>query len=208
MKTVTELLRGADPLRYESKTSSEARDYQRKAVLAAASRASDRDEAAPRSRIALIAIFGFATILVLFFAERISSPLASKVYAAAVRFEVKLAENEPAAGLREAKISGTDRSVYLHPESVVTNSDISRAYIIQADHSSQYNVGVEFNRSGAEKIHTATARHIDKPVAILLDGQVVMTATVRAPIGKAAVISGDLSKTEAERIVKGITAIR
>jgi len=208
MNTITELLRDADPLRHESKTSSEQRDYQRKVVLAAASRASDRAEAAPRSRIALIAMFGIAMILVSFFAERIWSPLASKVYAAAVRFEVKLAENEPAAGLREAKISGTDKSVYLHPESVVTNSDISRAYIIQVDHSSRYNVGVEFNPSGAEKIHAATAKHIDKPVAILLDGQVVMTATVRAPIGKAAVISGDLSKTEAERIVKGITAIR
>jgi preprotein translocase subunit SecD len=147
-------------------------------------------------------------IVVLFLAERMWSPLVSNVYAAAVRFEVKLAEEKPAAGLREARVSGTDRSVYLHADAIVTNSDILRAYIIQVDHSSQYNVGVEFNPSGTEKVRAATARHIGKPVAILLDGQVVMTAIVREPIAESAVISGDLSRTEAEKIVKGITTIR
>jgi len=208
MKSITEFLRDADPLLHESMTSSEQRDYRRKAILAAASRARDRAGAEPRSRVTLLVTLGFVMIVVLFLAERIWSPLVSNVYAAAVRFEVKLAEEKPAAGLREAKISGTDRSVYLHAEAIVTNSDISRARIIQVDHSSQYNVGVEFNPSGTEKIRAATARHIGKPVAILLDGQVVMIAIVREPIAESAVISGDLSRTEAEKIVKGITAIR
>jgi preprotein translocase subunit SecD len=114
----------------------------------------------------------------------------------------------PAAGLREAKVSGTDSSVYLHAEAIVTNSDILRAYIIQVDHSSQYNVGVDFNPSGAEKIRAATARHIGKPVAILLDGKVVTTAIVREPIAESAAVISGLSRTEAEKIVKGITTIR
>jgi|SRR5271157_864556 len=208
MKSITELLRDADPLLHESMTSSEQRDYRRKAILAVASRARDRAGAEPRSRVTLLVTLGFVMIVVLFFAERMWSPLVSNVYAAAVRFEVKLAEEKPAAGLHEAKVSGTDRSVYLHADAIVTNSDISQAYIIQADHSSQYNVGVEFNPSGTGKIRAATARHIGKPVAILLDGQVVMTAIVREPIAESAVISGDLSRTEAEKIVKGITTIR
>jgi preprotein translocase subunit SecD len=70
------------------------------------------------------------------------------------------------------------------------------------------NVGVEFNPSGTEKIRAATAKHIGKLVAILLDGQVVMTAKVREPIADSAVISGDLSRIEAEKIVKGITTVR
>lgn len=208
MKSMREMLRDADPLLHESVTTSEARDCRRQAVLAAAFTARERARVEPRSRVTLLIMSGLAVILVLFFAERMWSPLASNVYAAGVRFEVKLAENKPAVGLHKAKISGTDRSVYLHPESVVTNSDISRAYIIPVEHSSQYDVGVEFTPGGAEKMHAATAKHIGEPVAILLDDRVVMTATVRAPIGKSAVISGDLSKTEAEKIVKGITAIR
>jgi len=208
MKTITELLRDADPLPHESMTSSEQRDYRRKAVLAAASRARDRAEAEPRSRVTLLVTLGFVMIVVLFLGERKWSPLFSDVYAATVRFEVKLAEEKPAAGLREAKISGTDRSVYLHAEAIVTNSDISRAYMIQVDHSSQYSVGVEFNPSGTEKIGAATATHIGKPVAILLDGQVVMAPMVRAQIGESAVITGDFSRTEAEKIVKGISSTR
>lgn len=207
MKTITELLRDADPLLHESMTSSEERDYRRKALLAAASGVRDRARTEPRSRVALLITLGFAMlVVVLSFAERMWSPLVTNVYAAPVRFEVKLAEEEPAAGLREAKVS--DRSVYLHAEAIVTNSDILRAYLIQVDHSPQYNVGVDFNPPGTEKIRAATARHLGKPVAILLDGQVVMAPTVRAAIGKSAVISGDLSKTEAEKIVKGITTIR
>jgi hypothetical protein len=208
MKSITELLRDADPLLHESMTSSEQRDYRRKAVLAATSRARDRAGAEPRSRVALLVTLGFVMIVVLFLAERIWPPLFSNVYAATVRFEVRLAEEKPAAGLREAKVSGTDRSVYLHAEAIVTNSDISRASIIQVDHSSQYSVGVEFNPSGTEKIREATARHIGKPVAILLDGQVIMAPIVREPIAESAVISGDLSRTEAEKIVKGITTSR
>jgi hypothetical protein len=208
MKNIAELLRDADPLLREPMTSSEQRDCQRKTILAAASRAHDRVGAESRSRVTLLLALGFVVIVLLFFAERMWSPLVNNVYAAAVRFELKLAEDEPAPGLRQAKISGTDRSVYLHPETVVSNSDISRAYIMQVDHSPQYNVGVEFNPAGAEKIRAATAGHIGRPVAILLDGQVVMTATVRAPIAESAEISGHLSKTEAEKIVKGITMIR
>lgn len=205
MKSVTEILREADPLLDESRTSLEERDYRRNSLLAAASRPRDRAETEPRHKISLVLKIGFVTVLVLFLAELIWSPLVSNVYAVAVRFEVKLAEEKPAAGLSEAKIAGTDRLVYLHPESIVTNSDISRAYIIQVNHSSQYNVGVEFNPSGTEKARAATSSHIGKPAAILLDGQVVMTATIRGPIAESAVISGNFSKAEAEKIAKGIS---
>ncbi|HTW60140.1 MAG TPA: hypothetical protein VMD99_18600 [Terriglobales bacterium] len=208
MKSITELLRDADPLANESRTYSEQRDYRRKIILAAASRTRDRAVAEPTSRITLLVTLGFVVVVVLFLAERMWSPLVSNVYAAPVRFEVKLAEEKPAAGLLEAKVSGTDRSVYLHPEAIVTNSNISRAYIIQVDHSSKYSVGVEFNPSGTEKIGAATARHIGKPVAVLLDGQVVMAPIIRAQIGESAVITGDFSRTEAEKIVKGITTTR
>jgi hypothetical protein len=83
MKSITELLRDADPLLHESMTPSEQRDYRRKAVLAAASRARVRAEAGPRPRVSLLITLGFAMIVVLFLAERMWSPLLSNVYAAA-----------------------------------------------------------------------------------------------------------------------------
>jgi preprotein translocase subunit SecD len=155
--------------------------------------------------MSLFLTLGFITIIVLLLGEHLWSPLISNVHAA-VRFEVRLAEDTPAPGLHEAKVSGTDRSVYLHDEVIVTNSDISGARIVRADSSSQYNVAVEFTASGAEKMRAATARHIGKPMAVLLDGQVIMAAIVREPIADSAVITGHLSKNEAERIAGGITS--
>jgi preprotein translocase subunit SecD len=138
-----------------------------------------------------------------FLGSRARSPFVSDLQAA-VRFEVRLAEDKWAPGLREAKVSGSDRYVYLHDEVIVSNGDIAAARVIPGGGPSQYSISVEFNASGAERIRAATGNHIGKPVAILLDGQVVMTPVVRVPIGPAALITGNFTKAEAERIANGV----
>jgi preprotein translocase subunit SecD len=149
-----------------------------------------------------LAAFAVIVIVGLFLGERMWSPVIRDVQAA-VRFEVRLAEDGPAPGLREAKVSGTDRSIYLHDEVVVTNGDISAARSVPV--GGEYNIIVEFNASGAGKMRVATGEHIGKPVAILLDGQVIMAPVLRSPIDTSAEITGNFTKADAERIVKGIT---
>jgi preprotein translocase subunit SecD len=46
--------------------------------------------------------------------------------------------------------------------------------------------------------------HLGRPVAILIDGEVVSVPTVKSPIGAAAVISGDFTRADAERIAQGM----
>ena len=41
-------------------------------------------------------------------------------------------------------------------------------------------------------------------MAILIDGQVVMAPVLRTPISASAVVTGNFTKAEAERIVNGI----
>lgn len=50
----------------------------------------------------------------------------------------------------------------------------------------------------------ATGNHIGKPVAILIDGQVVVAPALRATIGGSAVVSGNFTKEQAERFANGI----
>jgi preprotein translocase subunit SecD len=50
----------------------------------------------------------------------------------------------------------------------------------------------------------ATQNHIGRPVAILVDDEVVMAPTVRAAIGERAEINGNYTREEAERVVNGI----
>src|SRR6266404_4272079 len=184
MKTIRELLQDADPLQHEPKWFSSQRDSRRLAVIAAASAARGPGRMGSRSRIAV-----FAAVASVALAAPLLGPRGWSLFVgdlrAAVRFEVRLAEDKPAPGLREVKVSGSDRSIYLHDEVVVSNSDIAAARLVQGS-PAQYSVGIEFNASGAEKMRAATGGHMGKPMAILLDGQVVMAPVVRASLGASA----------------------
>ena len=118
---------------------------------------------------------------------------------------MRLAEDHQAADLQEARVSGSDHVVYLHQEVIVTNGDIGQSRVVNGNDSSHFGVGVEFNEAGAQKMRQATANHVGRPMAILIDGVVVMAPVLRARISTSAVISGDLTQAEAERIVNGIS---
>jgi hypothetical protein len=203
MKKISELLRDADPLANEPMPSSGQRHFRRQAVLAAASSAPAHSGRASHSKMALLGSVALLVLIVAFLGARMWSPSVSNVQAA-VRFEVRLAEDNPGPGLREAKMSDSSRPVYLHNKIIVTNSDISAVRVIESGSPSQYSVGVEFTASGAEKMRAATAAHIGKPMAILLDGQVAMAPVIRSPISTFALITGHFTKTQAENLASGI----
>jgi preprotein translocase subunit SecD len=199
---LNELLRDADPLRLEPRRPSEERDRYRRAVIAAAT------DAAPaawpsRGRMALLIAIGAIVITALTVGSQIVSQR-DAVLQAAVRFEVRLAEEAPSPGLQQARIAGSDRVVYLHREIIVNNDDIAKSRVVQGDGPARFGVSVELTPEAARKALQATANHIGKPVAVLIDGAVVTAPIVRSPIGASGLISGDYTRSEAERIVNGI----
>jgi len=159
-------------------------------------------EDVPRRRIVIVSVV--ALILIGIAGSRYWSRVAVDVVAAAVRFEVRLAEENPASGLREAVVSGADRTIYLHQETVVTNSDIAQAHVIQGDAASRFSVTVTFNADGAAKMFRASQSHLGRPLAILIDGEVAIAPVLRSPIRTSAIISGNYTRAEAEKIAAGI----
>jgi hypothetical protein len=202
MKKISELLRDADPLPIEPSPSPDQIDLCRHAVISEVGNACVPGRLASRSRIVLAAVV-LTMIAASFLGTRVWSLFVGDLQAA-VRFEVRLAEDKPAPGLREAKLSGSNRSVYLHEEIIVTNSDIAVTRVLEGPSPWEYAVGIEFNATGAEKMRAATGKHIGKPIAILFDGQVVMAPTLRTPISASARITDNFTRSEAEKIVKGI----
>lgn len=188
MKTLAEVLRDADPLGYEPGRTAEQRRRDRQRILTSAHVA----EKPPR-RIAMMAVAAVAL-----------GAIATGYWSvtAAVRFEVRLAEEIPASGLRQTVVSG-NRTIYLQQRAVATNSDVATAELIPGSVGS-FNVSITFTEDGAAKMRRATEGHIGRPVAILIDGDVVMAPVVKSPISGSAVISGNFTKAEAERIVSGI----
>jgi len=202
MPTLDDLLRDADPLRREAAMDDRERDRIRHAVRTAASETTAASRGWFRAPLAVAALA--ALILVAIFAAGARGPRGSGTVYAAVRFEVRLAETQPGPGLREARVSGSERAIYLHDEVVVTNDDIEHCTAVNGSGASRFNIGVEFNAAGAEKMRLATTEHEGRPMAILIDGEVVMAPVIRSPVGRSAVITGDYSKADAERIVNGI----
>jgi preprotein translocase subunit SecD len=122
---------------------------------------------------------------------------------AAVRLEVRLAEERPIPGLTVAQVADSARLIYLHPQIVVSNDDIAQSWVVQ-DGPARFGVAVEFLASGAERMRQATTTHLGRPMAILIDGEVATASVVRSPIGDSAVISGNFTQAEADRIAQGI----
>jgi preprotein translocase subunit SecD len=86
----------------------------------------------------------------------------------------------------------------------VTNDDISDRQAIAGETSSRFGVAVTFNAAGTEEMRQTTPPHVGELIAILIDGEVITTPRLRSPISTSAVISGDFSKAEAERITNGM----
>jgi hypothetical protein len=198
MKTVAAILRDADPLVDEPPRSVQERRIRRQAVLDAALVGNGR----PRRPLAFAALVALAIAGIALTSLYWSRAVVDAV--AAVRFEVHLAEENPAVGLREAAIPGTGRTIYLYPEPVVANRDIVEAHVVQGNTPSMFGVSLTFTPEGAARMLRATRSHIGRPLAILIDGEVQTAPAVRSPITTAAVISGNFERNEADRIVGGI----
>jgi hypothetical protein len=121
---------------------------------------------------------------------------------AAVRFEVRLAEEQPVPGLVVAQIGNSGQLIYLHPEIVVSNDDIAESSVV--DQGGAVAIAIKFEPGGAERMRQATKGHIGRPMAVLIDGRVVMAPTLRGPISDSAMITGVYTRAEAERVVEGI----
>lgn len=201
MSTMRRLLQEVDPLRHEVPPNLETL----RARIESAPVPTTSNGTPIRARRRLLALLPAcaAAALVLSWAGYLGrGPFMTSV-TAQVRFEVRLAEDSAAPGLYVAQVANGGPLLYLHPEVVVGNDDIAQVWVVD-NGSPQFSVGVQLLPGGAERMRQATAGHVGRRVAILIDGTVVMAPVVRSPIGDAAMISGQFSREEATRIARGM----
>ena len=200
MTKLKDVLAAADPLRDERRPSADAWAAMRRDIVAAGA---THTPTRARYLIRPLLAAAFAT-LVICAAVGSAWLRGGTIAQAAVRFEIRLAEDQPDAGLQRAQVAHTNRFVYLHQDVVVTNADIEASSVVPGDATTRFWIDVKMNSTGADKLQRATANHVGRPIAILIDGEVVAAPTVKSPIGAAAVISGDFTREDAERIAIGM----
>ena len=152
--------------------------------------------------LAAIVAFGMAGALS-------ASPLSPGVQPAnqaTTKLEMRLAEKEAAVGLAEAALSGSAEKIYLHADAIVTNADVVQARVVPGNSGSVFHVAIAFSRDGAVKMAQATASHVNKPLAILINGRVITAPILRGQISDNAVISGDFTNSEAQAIASGLNS--
>ena len=198
MTSPRDALRNADPLQTDMPAWHLARARVRRVAVEAASGASEPAVVDRRS-----AALAFATGCAVLAGAGLYVWSGAARVEAAVRFEVRLAEERPAAGLTAATVADSSRVIYLHDQVVLANGDIVRTRVVETG-ANRFGVEVELNPDASERLRAATTGHIGRPLAILIDGRVVVAPVVRSAIERAAVISGDFTKADASRIAEGL----
>lgn len=202
MRTLTQLLREADPLRHEAPPPEAARARIWHTVRRTPPARDVRLSAGGGWRLPIAAALVLAAIGVGAFGV-LPWMQGSTTALAAVRFEARLAEEQPVQGLIVAQIGNSGRLIYLHPEIVVNNDDISESSIVD-EGGGRVSIALRFEPAGAERMRQATRAHLGRPLALLIDGRVVMAPTLRGEISDSAMITGVYTKAEAQRVVEGI----
>jgi len=124
---------------------------------------------------------------------------------ARAKVEFRRAETKAAEGLTEATVAGTGAKVYLHKTADATNVDIAEARFT-VDFNGNPAVEVIFTKEGAKKMAALSEEHMNKPLAILVDGKVISAPRVTAKFSERALITGRFTRDEVDKLIKSISA--
>ena len=116
--------------------------------------------------------------------------------------EIRAASSSAVTGWRQMSSPGGN-PLWVAPDIQLTSADIARAEARKkADGSS--GVAIVLTDAGAKKMADLSAGHADKPIALLLDGEVIWAPVVRGAIGKEALLTGGkggLTQTQIDRLL-------
>ena len=100
-----------------------------------------------------------------------------------VALELRLAEGAPGAGLVASAVYGQGKTVYLHPEAQLSNSDIVKVEAVKTRIGQGLILQIWLTRAGAARIKQATSRHIGDSLAVLIDQVVMAVPAIQQAIG-------------------------
>ena len=119
--------------------------------------------------------------------------------------EFTLCENAPSPGLTPRKVAGSEREVYIRSQAVLSTAHIASAQVTESPYAGTHQIEITFTKDGASIFAEVTRNNIDKPLAIIVEGEVISAPVIRTEIaGGKAVISGSFTQEEAQRIASGI----
>ncbi|QDU53422.1 SecDF P1 head subdomain-containing protein [Gimesia panareensis] len=121
-----------------------------------------------------------------------------------VQVEFYLAETRPGKGLEERLVRKSGESIWLPVQPILSNEHFLQAQVgLDSDQTPV--VTMKLNEEGTAIIRQASREHRDNPLAILVDGEVIMAPNIAAPMGSEIMITGIKTTEEAQRIARSIS---
>jgi len=121
-----------------------------------------------------------------------------------VRFAIHLLANGPGVGVVEAASAESGRPVHIRQERYVSNADVESARVEHAGSGCQ--VSIRLTRAGTEKLARLTRDHVGDRLALVVDGKVEMTPTIRSEITEGLVkLTGDFTDARCAEIARGLS---
>jgi len=114
-------------------------------------------------------------------------------------FSLRLAETEAGLGFTEAVVPGKEEPIYLHPHNILTAKDVI-SVCFEPNPLRGISVNFQVNPAAGERMRKATRENMEKPLAIILEGKVLMAPIIRAEIADRFLMSGDISDEDLTRL--------
>ena len=114
--------------------------------------------------------------------------------------EFRRASFEQQEGWKASKMKDGEKEIFLHPQAEIDLSDVEKMSVDYKERFNAWLVSIQLTEQGGQKMRTITREHLNKPLAILVDREIISAPVIRSEIGGKLQISG-LSENEAKSLV-------
>ncbi len=125
---------------------------------------------------------------------------------AQAQFSVRAAAAEPVSGWQRMESPDADRTVWVAPTPSLTSDDVERAQSSTGPDGGPA-VAIRFTEAGSEKMRELSAAQVGRPIAMVLDGELIWAPVVRTVISAEALLTGGpngLSADQVQRILASV----
>ncbi|QEG22873.1 serine hydrolase domain-containing protein [Mariniblastus fucicola] len=114
--------------------------------------------------------------------------------------QICMASADAVDGLTKIDVEGKP-PIFVDSESVVSRVDIESVEA-KLDRSGRKNIYLRLTAAGGEKLATASASNLGKPMAILFNGNLVSAPVIRSKISRDVVINGNFSEDRIQEMLQ------
>ena len=109
--------------------------------------------------------------------------------------EFRLADDADTSGWQRMQLPGSDKPIFVSDDASLNGGHIEKVSFYK-DPNGNPTIGFTLTDDGAKAMEATTSRHLNKRLAIVLNGKVVSAPTIRSTITKEGQIAGRFGKDD------------